>query len=207
MLVWHDPAVASNSPAAEQKVPVSYDALRLFVVAVLVHAGDDVAALMGITAAGAITSLIFAARAAVTFMPSSSDAINDKSATDAGSAGDDAAHARRNARLALAFLAAAAPLAATKHDPASFGELMTIPAGLAWSVLGWLAARDWQKSGGMGSFLMSPVVAGALTANLGVFWHAKLAGVDYMTAMHNYFGQVSMDEITCHAGCRPIVCP
>lgn len=150
-------------------------------------------ALLGITAAGAITSLLFAARAAATFMPadSNTDSADSAAAAEADPDAASAAAAKRNAALAIATLAAFAPLALTKHDPAAFGELMTIPAGLAWSVLGWLAAKDWKAGGGVGAFLLNPVVVGALTANVGVKWHAALAGVDYMSAMHNYLGHVS----------------
>lgn len=170
-------------------------------VACVRSAGDDVAALLGITAAGAITSLMFAARAAVTFMPKSdpSDTPTAPTAADATTAAAataaDAAN-RRNAGLAVATLAALAPLALTKHDPAAYGELMAIPAGLAWSVLGWLAAKDWKASGVPGAFLLNPMVAGALSANLGMLWHGRLAGVDYVTAMHAYLGQVCYQSVS-----------
>lgn len=149
-------------------------------------------ALLGITAAGAITSLLFAARAAATFMPSdsSADSKEGAAAAEADPAAAEAAAAKRNATLAIATLAAFAPLALTKHDPAAFGEAMTIPAGLTWSVLGWLAAKDWKAGGGVGAFLLNPVVVGAITANVGVKWHAALAGVDYMSALQKYLGHV-----------------
>lgn len=149
------------------------------------------AALLSITAAGAITSLIFAAKAAVTFIPKAKADTSDAApAHEQDPAAVAAATARRNAGLAVAALAALAPLALTKHDPAAYGELMTIPAGLAWSVFGWLAAHDWKAGGVPGAFLLNPMVVGALSANLGVMWHGRLAGVDYVTAMHNYLGQV-----------------
>lgn len=150
------------------------------------------AALLSITAAGAITSLIFAAKAAVTFIPKAkADASNAAApAQEQDPAAVAAATARRNAGLAVAALAALAPLALTKHDPAAYGELMTIPAGLTWSLFGWLAAHDWKAGGVPWAFLFNPMVVGALSANLGVMWHGRLAGVDYVTAMHNYLGQV-----------------
>lgn len=161
-------------------------------------AGDDVAHLLGITAAGAITSLLFAAKAAATFIPkpAPTDAAPAAAALDPAAAAEEET-AKRNAGLAVAALAAFAPLALTKHNPAEFGHMMTIPAGLAWSVLGWLVAKDWKAGGVPGSFLLTPMVAGALSANLGVMWHGKLAGVDYVTAMHNYLGQVRPDARIC----------
>jgi hypothetical protein len=151
---------------------------------------------LGITAAGAITSLLFAARAAATFIPKADTTDTTPAAAEQDPAAAEAEAARRNAGLAVAALAAFAPLAITKSNPAEFGHMMTIPAGLAWSVLGWLVAKDWKASEVPGSFLLTPMVAGALSANLGVMWHGKLAGVDYVTAMHNYLCQVRSDAPT-----------
>lgn len=148
-------------------------------------------ALCGITAAGALASLLVASRAAMTFMPKPDSATDAAPATDADAAKAEQATDRRNAGLAFATLAAFAPLALTKHNPVAYGDMMTIPAGLAWSVLGWLAAHDWKASGLTGSWLLNPMVAGAASANLGVYWHGVLSGVDYVTAMHNYLGQVT----------------
>lgn len=146
------------------------------------------AALCGITAAGALASLMFAAKAAMTFMPKS-DAAAPAAKPDAAQA--EQAASRRNAGLAVATLAAFAPLALTKNNPAAYGDIMAIPAGLAWSVLGWLVAHDWKASGVPGSWLVNPMVAGALSANLGVYWHGVLSGVDWVSGMHSYLGQVS----------------
>lgn len=150
--------------------------------------------LLGITAAGAVTSLLFAARAAVTFIPKAvaeAAAPTDTSAPVDEAAAEEATN-KRNAGLAFTVLAAIAPLALTKHNPAAYGDMMTIPAGLAWSVLGWLVAKDWKESGVPGAFLLNPMVAGALSANLGVMWHGKLAGYDWLTGMHQYLGQVGL---------------
>jgi hypothetical protein len=163
------------------------------------RAGDDAAHLLGITAAGAITSLLFAAKAAAIFIPmpdttGATPAAEQERPTGFQAAAEaEAEAATRNVGLAVAALAAFASLAITKHNPAEFGHMMAIPAGLAWSVLGWLVAKDWKASGVPGCFLLTPMVAGALSANLGVMWHCKLAGVDYVTAMHNYLGQVRSD--------------
>jgi hypothetical protein len=163
-----------------------------------------VAALCGITAAGALASLLFAAKAAMTFMPKPDPAAGTTGAapaTDADAAQAEETAVRRNAGLAVATLAAFAPLALTKHNPVEYGDIMTIPAGLAWSVLGWLVAHDWKASGVMGSWLLNPMVAGALSANLGVYWHGVLSGVDYVTAMHGYLGQVGCgNSLGCCVG-------
>jgi hypothetical protein len=69
----------------------------------------------------------------------------------------------------------------TKFDPTAFGQLMTVPVGLAWSVFGFLAGR---------AVGVNPMLIGAAAANAGVFWHGKLMGWGYGTAIDAFFGQV-----------------
>lgn len=139
--------------------------------------------LLGVSAAGMAATLLFAAKAAITWLPPSA-----AGAEVGGSSGaDKAALTRHNAALAASALAAMAPLALSKSDPLAFGEAMALPAGLAWSVLGFLAGRG---PPGQPPCNWLGMLLGALAANVGASWHGQIIGWDYLTAMSTYFGQV-----------------
>jgi hypothetical protein len=88
---------------------------------------------------------------------------------------------QQSALLAVAAFAAVGPLVLTKFDPTAFGQLMTVPVGLAWSLFGFLAGR---------AVGVNPMVVGAVAATAGVFWHGKLMGWGYNVAIDAFFGQV-----------------
>lgn len=93
----------------------------------------------------------------------------------------------------------------TRFDPLRFGAKMVLPVGFAWSLLGYLAARvSLQQAGGNGgndgnggnggdSWLqLSPVLAGAVAANVGVAWHSRIMGWQLWEGLSRYYtGEVS----------------
>jgi hypothetical protein len=140
-------------------------------------AGTDITGLMGASLAGTAASLLFAATIASLLIPKSK-ATDITTATNTATTKPSSA---QTALLAVAAFAAVAPLALTKVDPTAFGQLMTIPVGLAWSLFGFLAG----KAAGV-----NPMLLGAAAANAGVFWHGKLMGWGYAAAIDAFFGQV-----------------
>jgi hypothetical protein len=142
-----------------------------------VHAGTDISGLLGASVAGTAASLLFAAAVASAFTqkPEASTTLLATSTPTAKSS------SQQNALLAVAAFAAVAPLVLTKFDPTAFGQLMTVPVGLAWSVFGFLAGR---------AVGFNPMLIGAAAANAGVFWHGELMGWGYATAIDAFFGQV-----------------
>jgi hypothetical protein len=74
--------------------------------------------------------------------------------------------------------------------------------GVAWSLLGYLAARVYlqqqqqqeeEENGGKAGWLvLSPLLAGAVAANVGVAWHGRIMGWSYLVALSRYYaGDVS----------------
>lgn len=157
------------------------------------YAGADLAGLLGVAAASTAATLLLTAKAAAAWTPQSAPAHGSSSSRSFSITDSPAAPVV----LALSFLAAAGPLAATRFDPVNLGPAMALPVGFAWSVLGFVAARvclrQQQEKGGKGvSSWLSPVLAGALAANVGVAWHGSIVGGGYLGALSRYYaGEVS----------------
>ncbi|WIA12341.1 hypothetical protein OEZ85_012392 [Tetradesmus obliquus] len=138
--------------------------------------GTDIPGLLGASLAGTAASLLFAALFAslLTKKPAAPDTLLTTSTAAAKGS------SQQTALLAVAAFAAVGPLVLTKFDPTAFGQLMTVPVGLAWSLFGFLAGR---------AVGFNPMLLGAAAANAGVFWHGKLMGWGYAAAMDAFFGQ------------------
>lgn len=138
--------------------------------------GTDIPGLLGASLAGTAASLLFAALFAslLTKKPAAPDTLLTTSTAAAKGS------SQQTALLAVTAFAAVGPLVLTKFDPTAFGQLMTVPVGLAWSLFGFLAGR---------AVGFNPMLLGAAAANAGVFWHGKLMGWGYAAAMDAFFGQ------------------
>jgi len=192
---------------------------------VLCHAvssGADLVGLLGVAAAGTAITLLLSAAAAAALTPKpqpspsnpkgQSVPANPNDKTPPRSSPTAAATAAAGYRitsgpaapllLSLSFLAAAGPLALTRFDTLRFGAKMALPVGFAWSLLGYLAARVClQQAGGNGgngggSWLqLSPVLAGAVAANVGVAWHSRIMGWQLWEGLSRYYtGEVRCME-------------
>jgi hypothetical protein len=90
---------------------------------------------------------------------------------------------------------------------------MALPVGVAWSLLGYLAARVYlqqqqqqqekEENGRKAGWLvLSPLLAGAVAANVGVAWHGRIMGWSYLVALSRYYaGDVSC--LGSNTGCLP----
>lgn len=161
------------------------------------HAGTDIPGLLGASLAGTAASLLFAALFAslLTKKPAAPDTLLTTSTAAAKGS------SQQTALLAVAAFAAVGPLVLTKFDPTAFGQLMTVPVGLAWSLFGFLAGR---------AVGFNPMLLGAAAANAGVFWHGKLMGWGYAAAMDAFFGQVGWAAlrraVALCSGCLTLWC-
>lgn len=155
------------------------------------------AGLLGMSIAGALASLLFATATAIMLSPKANTgaaaaAVADASTAVAAVTADTSATpiaagaTRQAALLSVSAFAAVAPLALTKFDPSGCGELMAIPAGLAWSLFGFLAGK---------AMSLNPMLVAAAAANTGMYWYGRLMGQSYSTAMAAYFGQVSTGQL------------
>lgn len=86
-----------------------------------------------------------------------------------------------------------------RFSPATYGAAMALPVGFAWSLWGYISARVYlqqqrlQETGGKTTGWLSPVLAGAVAANIGMAWHGSIMGWGYLGALSRYYaGEVSM---------------
>ena len=88
----------------------------------------------------------------------------------------------------------------TRFDPVGFGPAMALPVGFAWSLLGFFAGAvclqqqrggdaDGKNGGKVAGAVgwLSPVLLGAVAANVGVAWHGRIMGWDYLGGLARYY--------------------
>lgn len=75
---------------------------------------------------------------------------------------------------------------------------MALPVGFAWSLLGFAAAQVYlqqqqQHAKGGKTRWLSPLLAGAVAANVGVAWHASIMGWGYLGGLSRFYaGEVRL---------------
>jgi hypothetical protein len=167
-------------------------------------AGADLAGLLGVAALSTAATLLLTAKAAAAWTPAST------AATPAAESAPPAAGIFRVASgpaapvvLALSFLAAAGPLALTRFDPVNLGAQMGLPVGFAWSLLGYIATRvclQQQENGGKLGWL-SPVLVGAVAANVGVAWHGQIMGCGHLEALSRFYAARDVSGACASSSC------
>lgn len=83
---------------------------------------------------------------------------------------------------------------------------MALPVGFAWSLLGFAAAQVYlqqqqqREKGGKAGWL-SPLLAGAVAANVGVAWHASIMGWGHLGGLSRFYaGEVRFTRVLQGSG-------